>query len=155
MYKFRFRKRWDIALVYICWLLWEMATEFEYGMSKRGQRTVICISFEYWNHKTYTVGQTIWKCCKYQTCKCSATLNIFEVWIVQVWIVQVWTVLGMNRPRYEPSRYEPSGYESSGMKRPGMKRPDTHLCGCLNQLWAHIFKAKKFFHLWNTICSQL
>src|SRR5271170_4920384 len=52
-----------------------MASELEYGVSKRGSRTLIYRNFEYWQHKIYSSGKVLWKCSKYQTFKCRALLN--------------------------------------------------------------------------------
>ena len=52
-----------------------MAREVEYGVSKRGRRTVIYRNFEYWQHKVYDSGKVLWKCSKYQTFKCRALLH--------------------------------------------------------------------------------
>ena len=52
-----------------------MALTLEYGCSKRGQRTLLYEGHEYWRKHENAAGQIIWRCCKHQSVKCSATMK--------------------------------------------------------------------------------
>ena len=49
-----------------------MATTF--GISKRGNRTLIHLNYEYWRIRENAKGQTQWRCCKYESFQCKAKL---------------------------------------------------------------------------------
>ena len=55
-----------------------MSLNAEFGVSKRGRRTLIHINFEYWKHKDNKQGQTLWACTKNRVFKCAARLKTVE-----------------------------------------------------------------------------
>lgn len=47
----------------------------EFGVTKRGGKTLIFNNYEYWMKKTNKEGHVLWRCIKYETFKCPATLK--------------------------------------------------------------------------------
>ena len=45
-----------------------------YGVSKLEKRTMIYRGFEFWYHKVLKNDRVVWRCCKYRTLKCKATV---------------------------------------------------------------------------------
>jgi hypothetical protein len=52
-----------------------MATNLVYGVSKRGQKTLIHNNYEFWRLKDNSNGETLWRCSKHQIFKCKAMLK--------------------------------------------------------------------------------
>lgn len=52
-----------------------MAQVLQYGCTKRGQRTLLFEGHEYWRKRENIVGQIIWRCSKFQSTKCPATVK--------------------------------------------------------------------------------
>ena len=46
----------------------------EFGLSKRGQRTLLHCNYEYWRLSENSKGHTRWRCCKYEVFHCKAKL---------------------------------------------------------------------------------
>jgi hypothetical protein len=53
----------------------EMDAHFEFGVSKRGKRTLIYNNFEFWHHKDNSRGDSLWRCSKFETFKCKARVR--------------------------------------------------------------------------------
>jgi FLYWCH zinc finger domain len=51
-----------------------MPSTIRYGMTKRGQRTVIYLNYEYWRFKDYVNGHMLWRCSMHQRSHCKAML---------------------------------------------------------------------------------
>jgi FLYWCH zinc finger domain len=51
-----------------------MTSTIRYGVTKRGQRTVIYLNYEYWRFKDYIKGHTLWRCTMHQRSHCKAML---------------------------------------------------------------------------------
>jgi hypothetical protein len=51
-----------------------MATA-NFGLSKRGKRTLIHLNYEYWRKRENAQGQIQWRCCKHQVFNCRAQLS--------------------------------------------------------------------------------
>ena len=47
----------------------------EFGVSKRGKRTLISSKFEYWRYKKNSKGETLWRCIKKEVFHCKATVK--------------------------------------------------------------------------------
>lgn len=45
-----------------------------FGLSKRGKRTLIHLNYEYWRKRCNEQGKTEWRCCKHQVFNCKARL---------------------------------------------------------------------------------
>ena len=52
-----------------------METRGEFGVSKRGGRTMTYKNFEFWKHKENRQGQTLWRCSKYKVFRCPARMK--------------------------------------------------------------------------------
>lgn len=52
-----------------------MADVVDFGVSKRGKRTLIYHNYEFWFDSLNSKGQTIWRCSKRQACKCYARVK--------------------------------------------------------------------------------
>ena len=52
-----------------------MATDLQFGMTKRGKRSLISNNFEFWEYRTNNAGVTHWRCIKYYAFKCRAILK--------------------------------------------------------------------------------
>lgn len=50
-----------------------MAGHVEFGISKRGKRTLILNNFEFWQYRENNQGQTLWRCIKREVFNCKAT----------------------------------------------------------------------------------
>ena len=46
----------------------------EYSTSKKGKRLLSYRGHEFWFHRNRQNGSTVWRCTKYRTCKCKATI---------------------------------------------------------------------------------
>lgn len=55
--------------------LLDMANAANFGVSKRGKRTLIYLNYEFWHYRDNNKGHTIWRCIKSQSCKCKATVK--------------------------------------------------------------------------------
>jgi hypothetical protein len=51
-----------------------MSAEVEFGVSKRGSRTLIYRNFEFWKLRENANGQTKWRCCKHEVFHCKAQI---------------------------------------------------------------------------------
>jgi hypothetical protein len=51
-----------------------MADSGVYGVSKRGKRPIIYRGFKFWYHKVLKNDRVVWRCCKYRTLNCKATV---------------------------------------------------------------------------------
>lgn len=49
-----------------------MENQATYGISKRGQNTLLYRGFEFWLHRQLKSGSIVWRCCKNRTFKCKA-----------------------------------------------------------------------------------
>ena len=47
----------------------------DFGVTKRGQRSVIYRNYEFWKYRDNNKGETLWRCSKHQIFKCKATLK--------------------------------------------------------------------------------
>jgi len=52
-----------------------MATGLEFGMSKRGKRTLVYNHYEFWHHKDNSKGGSLWRCSKFEVFKCKARMK--------------------------------------------------------------------------------
>ena len=65
-----------------------MADEAVYGISKRGEKTLIYRGFEFWQHRTKADGHIIWRCNKNRVCKCKATIEASGIQVVGTRVVE-------------------------------------------------------------------
>ena len=65
-----------------------MADEAVYGISKRGEKTLIYRGFEFWQHRTKADGHIIWRCNKNCVCKCKATIEASGIQVVGTRVVE-------------------------------------------------------------------
>jgi hypothetical protein len=54
----------------------------EFGVSKRGKRTLIYRNCEFWLDKCNQKGETVWRCSKRQVFKCTATVKTKDTLVV-------------------------------------------------------------------------
>jgi len=47
----------------------------EFGVSKRGNQTLIYRNFEFWKYRCNSKNETLWRCCKHEVFKCKAVLK--------------------------------------------------------------------------------
>ena len=59
-----------------------MSLNAEFGVSKRGRRTLIHNNVKYWKHKNNKQGQTLWACTKNRIFKCAARLKTVKEIII-------------------------------------------------------------------------
>jgi FLYWCH zinc finger domain/MULE transposase domain len=52
-----------------------MASEIEFGRTKRGKETLLVNNFEYWFEKQNGQGEKLWRCCKRQSFHCKAFIR--------------------------------------------------------------------------------
>ena len=52
-----------------------MAARGEFGVTKRGKQSFIYRNYEYWKVQCNKRGETLWRCCKYESLKCKAMLH--------------------------------------------------------------------------------
>jgi len=51
-----------------------MENKAQYGVSKRGNETLLFKGYEFWRHRVLKSGSVVWRCSKHQSCKCKATI---------------------------------------------------------------------------------
>jgi hypothetical protein len=59
-----------------------MSRDFECGVTKRGQPTIIFNNYEFWKYRENKQGQVLWRCTKAQVFHCKATLKTIDDAIV-------------------------------------------------------------------------
>lgn len=59
-----------------------MSNTAEYGESKRGKKTLLYRGHEFWFRKELKCGSSVWRCTKFQSSKCKATIVAKDLLVV-------------------------------------------------------------------------